>query len=152
VDVAAAEQDFAGPHADDLASGELRAEDLDNLVVEALVEQRDDDAAGADVEVRVRPGQAVPGAAGQGVFDVIDAVRLVISTCSPARSVGNSLTSVRSACRESPMPWSWSRMVTTPAAEPTANATNTKASQPRTAARRCEALHRAARAVTLWCS
>ena len=31
-------------------------------------------------------------------------LRLWSSTCSPARSVGNSFTSVRSACRESPMP------------------------------------------------
>src|SRR6188508_4294 len=40
-------------------------------------------------------------------------------------------------------------MFMTPAAEPAANVTSTNASHPRMAARRCAALHRAARAVTL---
>jgi hypothetical protein len=38
VHVAAAEQDLAPRHADDLTAGELPAEDLDGLVVVALVE------------------------------------------------------------------------------------------------------------------
>ena len=47
------------------------------------------------------------------------------------------------------MPNSSSFIVTTPAAEPIANATSTNANQPRTAAVRWPALHRAARAVRL---
>jgi len=54
VDVAAAEQDLARGDADEIALGEATADDIGGLVVAARVEQREDDARGADVEVDVR--------------------------------------------------------------------------------------------------
>ena len=60
-------------------------------------------------------------------------LRLWMSTCSPARSLGNSRASTCSAACESPMPMSSPFNVTRPAADPIANATSTNANQPSTA-------------------
>ena len=72
MDVAAAEQDLAGGDADDLAVGEAAAEDLGRLLVVALVEQGEDDALVAEVEVGVGGGEAVAGAARLGAGDGVD--------------------------------------------------------------------------------
>ena len=50
-------------------SGEAAGEDLGRLLVVALVEQREHDAAGGDVEVGVGGGEAVAGAARLGAGD-----------------------------------------------------------------------------------
>ena len=75
----AAEQDLAGGDADDLAARELLAEDPEHLRVAALVQERNDHARRADVEVRVRAGEAVPGAPRKRAGRGVDATRVLVA-------------------------------------------------------------------------
>lgn len=69
VDVAAAEQDLTGGHPHDVAVREAAAQHLRGLLVVAVVEQREDDPLGAEIEVRVGRGEAVVGATRQAARD-----------------------------------------------------------------------------------